>query len=64
MSRAISWRYPVRQNGSRISLEFTIVPLRDDHGQLIGLVAVLRDVTRRFEEIRSLKRTLAAARSA
>ena len=52
----------VRQDGSRISLEFTIVPLRDPEGQLNGFAAVLRDVTRRFEEIRSLKRTIASAR--
>jgi PAS domain S-box-containing protein len=53
----------VRQDGSRISLEFTIVPPRDPEGQVNGFVAVvLRDVTRRFEEIRSLKRTIASAR--
>jgi len=51
----------LRQDGSRISLEFTIVPVRDVNGQLFGLVAVLRDVTRRFEEIRSLKRAIASA---
>ena len=51
----------LRKDGSRISLEFTIVPLRDANGQLFGLVAVLRDVTRRFEEIRSLKRAIASA---
>jgi hypothetical protein len=52
----------VRQDGSRISLEFTIVPMRDSAGQLTGFVAVLRDVTRRFEEIRTLKRAIASAR--
>ena len=48
----------VAKDGSRISLEFTIIPLRDQAGELIGLAAILRDVTKRFEELRSLKRKL------
>jgi PAS domain S-box-containing protein len=49
----------LRNGGSRVSLEFTIALLRDGHGQLAGLVAVLRDVTERFEEVRALRRKLA-----
>ena len=52
------------KDGSRISLEFTIVPLRDADGGLTGMVAVLRDVTRRFEELRALRKQLAAATKA
>src|SRR5689334_9016440 len=48
----------IRKDGAAISLEFTIVPLQDDGGALIGLAAVLRDVTKRFEEMRALKRKL------
>jgi PAS domain S-box-containing protein len=48
------------REGRRISVEFTIVMLRDDEG-ITGTVAVLRDVTRRFEELRELKRKLAEA---
>ena len=48
----------VTKDGGRISLEFTIIPLRDQAGELIGLAAILRDVTKRFEELRSLKRKL------
>lgn len=51
----------LKQDGSRISLEFTIAPLRDKSGELCGLVAVMRDVTARFEELRTLKRRLAEA---
>lgn len=47
------------KNGRRLSLEFTIVPLRDDSRGLIGLAAIMRDVTERFEEIRALKRRVA-----
>jgi len=49
----------LRRDGQRISLEFTIVPLRDRQGQVQGIAAVMRDVTSRFEEIRSLKQKLA-----
>lgn len=46
----------LRKDGSRVSLEFTIVPLRGSDGQMAGLGAILRDVTPRFEELRSLRR--------
>lgn len=49
------------RDGRRISVEFTIVMLRDGHQQITGTVAVMRDVTKRFEEIRELKRKLAKA---
>jgi len=45
--------------GNRISVDFTIATLHGPQQNLIGMVAVLRDVTHRFEEIRSLKRKLA-----
>lgn len=51
----------LRKDGQRISLEFTIVPLKDQQGQMQGLAAVMRDVTSRFEEIRTLKQKLAEA---
>ncbi|HEX2135302.1 MAG TPA: PAS domain S-box protein [Microvirga sp.] len=51
----------IRKDGRRISLEFTIVPLAGDEGGIAGIAAVMRDVTRRFEEIRSLKQRLAGA---
>ena len=53
----------LRKDGARVSLEFTIVPLRDEEGRMEGMAAVLRDVTRRFEELRALRRELAAARA-
>jgi PAS domain S-box-containing protein len=50
----------LRRDGSRISLEFTIVPLRGADGRMEGMIAILRDVSRRFEELRQLRRELAA----
>jgi PAS domain S-box-containing protein len=49
------------REGGRISVEFTIVLLRDGAHAVTGTVAVMRDVTKRFEEIRELKRRLAGA---
>jgi PAS domain S-box-containing protein len=48
------------KNGPRISIEFTILPFRDEDGGITGIAAILRDVTARFEEIRALRRELAA----
>jgi PAS domain S-box-containing protein len=46
------------RDGRRISVEFTIVMLRDE-ARVTGTVAVMRDITRRFEELRDLRRRLA-----
>ena len=51
----------LRKDGSRISLEFTIVPLKDTNGQMTGMLSVLRDVSARFEELRNLRKRVAAA---
>jgi PAS domain S-box-containing protein len=52
----------LRKDGTRISLEFTIVPVRDEAGKMEGMAAILRDVTKRFEELRALRRELAGIR--
>jgi PAS domain S-box-containing protein len=49
----------LRRDGSRISLEFTVVPLSDADGRIEGVAALMRDVTRRFDEMQALKRKLA-----
>jgi PAS domain S-box-containing protein len=49
----------LRKDGSTISVEFTITPLTDAAGQITGMAAVMRDVTKQFQEIRALKRKLA-----
>jgi PAS domain S-box-containing protein len=50
----------MRKDGRRISIEFTILPFHDEAGGMIGIAAILRDVTMRFEEMRALRRELAA----
>jgi PAS domain S-box-containing protein len=49
----------VRKDGTALSIEFTIMMLRDDGGEIIGIAALLRDITKRFEEMRALRRQLA-----
>jgi PAS domain S-box-containing protein len=50
----------LRKNGATISVEFTIVPLRES-GRFIAIAAIMRDVSKRFGETRVLKRKLAEA---
>ncbi|MCX7318145.1 MAG: PAS domain-containing protein [Hyphomicrobiales bacterium] len=51
----------LNKEGARISVEFTMAVIRDDAGRLSGAVAIMRDVSKRFEEMQSLKRKLTAA---
>jgi PAS domain S-box-containing protein len=53
----------MRQDGKRISIEFTVLPVRDDAGAMLGIAAFLRDTTGRFEELRALRRELAALKA-
>lgn len=53
----------LHKDGRQISVEFTILPFRDAAGELIGIAAMLRDVTKRFEEMRGLRRELAALKA-
>ncbi len=50
----------LRKDGSRVSLEFTILPFRGPDGRIEGIAAILRDVTARFEEMQKLRKALAA----
>lgn len=53
----------VRKDGTRISVEFTIVPFVDASGQMAGIAAIMRDATKSFEELRTLRKELAALRA-
>jgi hypothetical protein len=48
----------VRQDGTTVSVEFTIHLLRDASAELVGIAALLRDVTARYDEIRELRQKL------
>ncbi len=48
----------VRKDGTRISVEFTVVPFTDNAGRMLGIAAITRDGTARFEEQRACARNL------
>jgi PAS domain S-box-containing protein len=48
----------MRKDGRGISVEFTQLPYRGENGTVIGIAAVLRDVTKRFEEVKALRERL------
>jgi PAS domain S-box-containing protein len=47
----------MRKDGATISVEFTVMPLQQE-GRIIGIAAIMRDVTARFNEMRELKQKL------
>ena len=51
------------KDGSRISVEFTIVAFKDATGAMLGIAAVMRDATARFNELRALRQELAALKA-
>jgi PAS domain S-box-containing protein len=48
----------LHQNGSMLSIAFTVGMLFDEHQKVNGIVAVIRDETERFAEERALKKRL------
>ena len=51
----------VRKDGSRISIEFTVTPFHDTAGRMLGIAAIMRDVTKRFEEMKALRQRASSA---
>jgi PAS domain S-box-containing protein len=48
----------IKKDSSRISVEFTIVLLKDDAGKPQGTAAIIRDVTKRWQKEKELKKRL------
>lgn len=53
----------LRKDGATISVQFTIAMLRESE-QLVGMAAIIRDVTKQFQETRELKRALSDLQAA
>jgi PAS domain S-box-containing protein len=49
----------LKNDNSRLSVEFTIVLLKNDSGKPIGTAAIMRDVTKRWQREKELKKRLA-----
>lgn len=54
----------LHKDGHRISIQFSIMPIRNIDGQLEGIAAIMRDVTADFEARKALRRELEACRKA
>jgi PAS domain S-box-containing protein len=50
----------LRKDGLQISLEFTVVLVHEPPGEVLGIAAVLRDVTARWQRDQALQARLAA----
>lgn len=50
----------IRKDGSQISLEFSMVLLKDEAGKMQGCASIMRDVTERWQKEKELKQKLAA----
>lgn len=48
----------LRKDGSRISTEFSMTIIRDSEGKVAGTVAVMRDVTARWQKEKTLRARL------
>ena len=48
------------KNGSRVSLEFSMVLLRDEAGEMQGCASIMRDITERWKREKELKERLTA----
>jgi PAS domain S-box-containing protein len=49
----------LRKDGTRISVEFSIIPFHDQSRSIVGMAAIMRDVTKRFEEMKALRKAAA-----
>lgn len=47
--RATDYRWHVRKDGSRFWADGVLTPIRDDHGEVIGFLKIVRDITERKE---------------
>jgi PAS domain S-box-containing protein len=47
------------KGGRPLSIEFSIFPYRDTDGSLLGVGAIIRDVTKRLEETKALRKAAA-----
>jgi len=54
----------LHRDGHRISVEFSIVMVRDAGGALTGVATIMRDVTGRWQKEKALKERLAALEAA
>lgn len=50
----------IRKDGTRLSTEFSMVLVKDESGKMLGVAAIVRDVTARWQREKELKERLKA----
>ncbi|MDD2902788.1 MAG: PAS domain S-box protein [Syntrophales bacterium] len=50
----------LRRDGSRLSVEFTIIPVKGEQGEILGIGAIIREVTARWQQDKEMRARLAA----
>ncbi|MGA8180290.1 MAG: PAS domain S-box protein [Desulfobacterales bacterium] len=48
----------IRKDGKSISIEFTIMPIKDPSNQIMGIAAIIRDVTERWMQEKEMKQKI------
>lgn len=43
------------KSGGNISIQFTVAPVQNENGSIVGIIALLRDVTATFQELKRLR---------
>lgn len=54
----------LKKDGTRISTEFSMVMVKDDDGRMLGVAAIIRDVTARWQREKELKERIKALEAA
>jgi len=51
----VLWVPALTKAGERLSIQFTVAPVPDQDGRIAGVVALLRDATETFTELKRLR---------
>jgi len=53
----------LHRDGRRLSIEFTVIPLHDTAGRMVGIASIIRDVTERWQKEQALRKRLSELES-
>lgn len=53
----------LHRDGRRLSIEFTVIPVHDGAGQMVGIASIIRDVSDRWQKEQALRKRLAELES-
>lgn len=53
----------LHRDGRRLSIEFTVIPLHDAEGRMLGIGSIIRDVSARWQKEQALRKRLAELES-